>query len=97
MDGNAIAAATFAMGQAVAAYSYFLPNLAEVRKSSADDPNMLGDVYLGQIAAGGVSIGIAGMLAWLTGSPVPAYAAVFIALIIGAIYHYAMSAHERTV
>lgn len=90
-DAGALGASTLSMGQTVVAYQFFLPRLNEVREADADDPTMRGNVILGQVAAGALSVTVGIMLAWLTGSAIPIYTALFIALVIAAIYHYAMN------
>lgn len=90
-DVGALSASTISMGQTVVAYQFFLPRLPEVREAPADDPTMRANVLLGQVAAGAVSISVGAMLAWMTGSPVPVYTALFIAFVIAGIYHYAMN------
>lgn len=90
-DSNAYAAATVSLGQTVVAYTYFLPRLSEVRRADPDDPYMAGDVRLGQIASAALSGGIGALLSWMTQSPVPIYVAAVVAVIIAAVYHYAMN------
>lgn len=83
-------AASVAIGQTVAAYSYFLPRLPEVREASKDDSTMVNNVRLGQVAAGAVSLTVAGLLSWLTRSPIPVITTLFIAAVLAAIYQIAM-------
>jgi hypothetical protein len=85
---NAIAVSGIVVGQTITAYQFFLPPLREVRRGT--DRGMVQDVYMGQLAAGAVSIGVGSMLAVLTDSRTPVYIAVFIALIIAGMYHYAL-------
>lgn len=89
-DINAVGVSSIAIGQTVVAYQFFLPRLSEVRRAEPSDPLMRGDVYLGQVAAGALSISVGGMLAYLTGSQVPLYTSIVIALVIAGTYHYAM-------
>lgn len=93
-DSGSVAAATVAIGQSVAAYSYFLPTLREVRQADRDDPTMRGDVLLGQVASGSVSVSIGVMLAWLTGSQVPVYVSILVAAIIASIYQFALNSNH---
>lgn len=83
--------AAIAIGQTTFAYSFFLPKLSDVRRASDDDDSIRGDVVLGQLAAAAVSISVGAMLSWLTGSAVPTYTTVFIAIVIGFIYQFALS------
>lgn len=89
-DAGVITAATVTIGQTVAAYSYFLPPLREVRQSDSNDPTMRGDVLLGQVAAGSVAMSVGVLLTWLTGSSVPTYTTLFIAVVLSVIYQYAL-------
>lgn len=89
-NGAALAVSSIAIGQTVSAYQFFLPPLREVRQAGPDDQTMCRDVYVGQVAAGAVSIGVGMMLSFLTGSKLPAFISLFIALIIAGIYHYTM-------
>lgn len=88
--GAALAVSSIAIGQTVSAYQFFLPPLREVRQAGDDDTTVRSDVYMGQMAAGSVSIGVGVLLSFLTGSKLPAFVSAFIALIIAGIYHYAM-------
>lgn len=90
-DPSVITAATVAIGQTVAGYSYFLPRISDVRRASTDDTLMRGDVTIGQIGAGAIALSVGVMLAWMTGSPVPVYATLFIAAVIAVVYQYALS------
>lgn len=90
-DPGAMTASTLSIGQTVFAYTAFLPRLSEVRRASEDDPGMRGDVILGQVAAGATSLAIAGTLAYLTGSSLPVWTTIVIAVVIAVIYQYAMT------
>lgn len=90
-DPGTLSAATVAIGQTVVAYSQFLPTLSQVRKTDRSDADMRGDVLLGQIAAGAVSMSVGVMLAWLTGSPAPVYAVLGVAIIIAITYQIALN------
>lgn len=83
--------AALAAGQALSSFTTFLPRLSEVRKADPGDPGMLGDVRLGEVAACAVSIGIGVIASSLSGSPIPMYAAAFIAIILIAVYETALN------
>lgn len=89
-EPGAVSVAAIAIGQTVVAYQFFMPSVSEVRRADAGDPGIRGDVLLGQIGAGGVSLAIGVMLASLSGSHIPVWATVFVAAIIAGVYHYAM-------
>lgn len=90
-DSAALTASSIAIGQTVFAYSYFLPRLSEVRRAEAGDTMMRGDVLLGQLAAGAVSMAVGMLLTWMTGSSLPAMTTLAIAVIIAVIYQYALN------
>lgn len=83
--------AALAAGQSLSTFSTFLPRLSDVRKASRDDTDMVGDVRLGEVAACAVSIGIGVIASSLSGSPIPMYAAAFIAVILIVVYEAALN------
>jgi hypothetical protein len=89
-DPGAMTGASIAIGQTAFFYSSFMPKLSDVRKSPPDS-EARGDVMLGQLAAGGASLLIGGLVTWVTGSQVPIIVTVTLALFIAAIYHYALT------
>lgn len=86
--------ATLAAGQSISAFTAFLPRLTDVRKASPDDPGMVGDVRLGEIAASAIAIGIGVITSSLTGSPVPMYAAAFMIVILVMVYESALRGND---
>lgn len=90
MDGAVLAAATVSLGQSITAYSFFLPPLREVRKAQVSDPAIRGDVHMGQMAAGVVTVAVGAMLAFLVKSQIPLIVAVLIAVVIAAFYEAAL-------
>jgi hypothetical protein len=87
-DSASLGAASIAIGQTVVAYQVFLPRLSEVRR--ADDEYMRSDVLLGQFAAGSVSVMVGFLLTQMSGSRTPLIVSLFLAVLIAAIYQYAM-------
>jgi hypothetical protein len=83
-------AAVVSMGQAVTIYSLFLPPLTEVRRATADDPAMRGDVRMGQFGAAIVVTGIGLILSNLTGSSLPLTVGLIMSLIVAVVYETAM-------
>jgi len=91
---DALGPATIAIGQSVGAFQFFLPRLSDVRKADVDtDPDMAGDVRLGEIAASALTLGIGIMVSSLSGSPYPAYVSVLMCLILICVYESALKAH----
>jgi hypothetical protein len=89
-DAGTAAAASIALGQTIGAYSFFLPPLREVRRAGTTDTAMRGDVRLGQVASAALSLGVAAILANLTGSTLPVAVTVIVALIIAFLYETAL-------
>jgi hypothetical protein len=93
-NGTTVAVSAVVIGQTVTAYQFLLPSLSEVRRAHAGphgNRDIVSDVYMGQAAAGALSIGVGVMLSTLTGTRFPVYTAVFIAAIIGGMYHLALT------
>lgn len=88
--GNDLGAATIALGQSVGAFQFFLPRLSDVRKSTMDDADMVGDVRMGELAAGALCIGIGAMVSSLSGSPYPAMVSVAMTAILVCLYEAAL-------
>lgn len=86
--------ASLAAGQTLSTFTTFLPRLSEVRKAAADDPDMAGDVRLGEVAASAISIGIGVIASSLSGSPIPMYACAFIAVILIVVYESALNGNN---
>lgn len=82
--------ASLAAGQTLSSFTTFLPRLSEVRKAGRDDPDMVGDVRLGEVAASAISIGIGVIASSLSGSPIPMYASAFVAVILICVYESAL-------
>lgn len=92
--GEVLGPATIAIGQSVGAFQFFLPRLSDVRKSDVDsDPDMAGDVRLGEVAASALTLGIGIMVSSLSGSAYPAYVSVLMCLILICVYETALKAH----
>jgi hypothetical protein len=88
---DVIGPSTLAISQTVNAFGTFLPKLSEVRKANvADDPDVAGDVRLGEIAAVTLAIGVGAISSSITGSSQPAVVAVVVALVLVGVYEYAL-------
>jgi hypothetical protein len=87
-----IGPATLAVSQGFSAFQFFLPRLSEVRKANASsDPDIVGDVRLGEVAAFTLTLGVGAIVSSLTGSPVPTFVSLLIALVLICIYEAALS------
>jgi|SRR5215470_10164093 len=86
----ALAGATLSLSQTVSAYAFFLPPITEVRKAGKNDPDMIGDVRMGQVAAGALSIGIGAIMSNLTQSPLPVVISLMVGLILFGLYETAL-------
>lgn len=83
--------ATLAATQGFSAFSTFLPRLSDVRKANASaDPDIVGDVRLGEVAAFATAVGIGAIAASLTRSPIPVYSALFISVVLICVYESAL-------
>lgn len=89
-DPASISAASIAIGQTAYTYAQFLPSLREVRQAGPTDMTMRGDVLLGQVTAGMVSMTVGWLLSWMSGSQLPLLTTLAIAIIIAAAYQYAL-------
>lgn len=86
--------ATLAITQSVGAFQFFLPKLSDVRRADpVHNPDMVGDVRMGEVAASTLCLGIGGMVSSLTGSPYPAIVSALMAGIIICLYETALRAH----
>lgn len=91
---NALGPASLAAGQAMTSFTAFLPRLADVRKARSDDPGMIGDVRLGEIAASAVTLGVGVIASSLSGSNAPMVAAVVVAGILICVYEAALRGED---
>jgi hypothetical protein len=88
-----IGPATLGVTQGITAFTTFLPKLSDVRKANPEtDTDTAADVRLGEIAAVTLTIGIGVITSSLTGSPIPAYTAVFMCLILVCLYESTLRA-----
>ena len=96
------AAATLAMTQAVSAFTFFLPKITDVRKTSREDLDAVADIRVGEAAAFTVTLGIGAICASLSQSAMPIFVTLIIASIIIALYEAVLRAdpgpeHRATV
>lgn len=86
MSADAAAVGTLAMTQAVAAFTFFLPKITDVRKASIADAEAIADIRTGEVAALVVSLGVGAICSSLSGSTMPVAIALVMAVIIIAVY-----------
>lgn len=92
MPSDIIGPASLAVSQGFSAFQFFLPKLSEVRRANVDtNPDIVGDVRLGEVAAFTLTLGVGAIVSSLTGSAVPA----FVALLIGAMLVFVYEAALR--
>lgn len=93
MDAALFGPATLAVSQGVSAFVAFLPKFTDVRKMSPENnPDFAADVRMGELAAGTVTMGVGLIASSLTGSPVPAWTALVVVLILVALYESTLRA-----
>lgn len=89
-NANAYGPASVVLGTAVSSFIQILPPLADVRKASKDDPNVAGDVRLGEVAAATIAIGVGAISSSLLGDPTPVFVAAIMALALICIWETAL-------
>jgi hypothetical protein len=90
-DPNIFGPATLSVTQGITAFSSFLPRLSEVRKASiSSDPDIAGDVRMGEVAATTITLGMGLIASSLTGSTVPVVASVLMSTVLICIYESAL-------
>lgn len=82
--------ASVVLGQTISSFTQLLPPLSEVRKASKDDPNMAGDVRLGEIAAAALAIGVGAIASSVVGDPTPVVISAILALALICIWETAL-------
>lgn len=92
-DPDIFGPATLSVTQGITAFSTFLPKLSEVRKATPENnPDIAGDVRMGEVAAATITLGMGMIASSLTGSPVPAFASLIMTCVLIGIYETALRA-----
>lgn len=87
--------AALAATQGIVAFNIFLPRFTDVRRNNPkDNPDFAGDVRTGEVAAAVVTLGIGLMASYLTNSRMPMVAALFICLVLIALYESVLRANN---
>jgi hypothetical protein len=90
-----LGAATIGMSQGLSAFTTFLPKLSDVRKADYQtNPELVGDVRYGEVAASAITIGIGAIVSSLTGSPIPAFVSVLICVVLIVVYESALKGNR---
>lgn len=86
VDPGVAGAATLGITQGVSAFQFFLPRLSDVRKGSMNDPELVGDVRMGEVAAITLCVGIGAIVSSLTASSVPVLVSIVVSTILVCLY-----------
>lgn len=87
--------ATLSVTQGISAFHSFLPSFSEIRKNNPqDNPEFTADVRMGELAAVTTTVGIGLIAASITGSPLPAYTAILISLVLVTLYESTLRAQR---
>jgi membrane-bound ClpP family serine protease len=78
--------ATLALTQTVAAFTFFMPRLTEVRAASAADPSVLATIHTAEVGGLVVCLGVGAICSSLSKSSAPLIVSGFMALVIIALY-----------
>jgi hypothetical protein len=88
---NILGPATLSVTQGITAFNSFLPKLTDIRKANPiDNPDVAGDVRMGEIAAVAITIGTGLMVSSLSGSSIPTVTAVLMCGVLICIYESAL-------
>ena len=90
MDGLTVGLALTSATQASSAFPQYMPKFSEIRKAEPGD-SIAADVRMGEIAAITITLGVGVIASYLSGSSVPALAALAMCAILVALYEYALS------
>ncbi len=82
-DPNIFGPATLAMSQGIGAFMTFLPKISEIRAAHpSTNPDIAADVRMGEVAASTLTLGVGLVASSLTGSPVPAFVALIVCIVL---------------
>jgi hypothetical protein len=84
---------TLVLGQAIGAFSTFLPKFSEVRAAHpSSNSDVVADVRMGEVAATALTVGVGAIASSLTGSPAPMIVGILTAFILVGLYEAALNA-----
>lgn len=81
-----------AVTSAIGICTSLLPPLTEVRKATLTDRTVVEDVRMTELAAGALAVAVGVTASSLSGTPVPAVAAVIAVILIGLMYESVLRA-----
>lgn len=89
---DVVGPAMLVVSQSFGAFTHFLPPLSEVRKADIKtNPDIAGDVRMGEIAAITLAIGTGAILSSLTKSAVPSVVGFLVVVLLVCLYEAALS------
>lgn len=91
VDPAILGIAMTTVSQGANAFQQYVPKLADIRKSNGD-PEIIGDVRMGEVAAVALTMGVGVIASSLTGSPTPAVVAAIICISLVILYESALRA-----
>lgn len=95
MASEIVGPASLVVSQSFSAFTHFLPPLSEVRKANPEaNPDIVGDVRMGEIAAMTMAVGVGAILSSLTGSVVPSAVAFIMTLVLICLYEAALNGNR---
>lgn len=84
--------ASLCVTQGIQAFVTFLPRFTDIRRANpTDNPDVVDDVRMGEIAAVTLSLGVGIVASSLTGSPIPAIASVVTCLVLVVLYEASLA------
>jgi hypothetical protein len=89
-DANMVGPASISLGQTIGSFTSMLPRFTDIRHADPGDTEIITDVRLGEVAASTIAIGTGVIISSLTGSPVPAFVALLMAVVLICIYETAL-------
>lgn len=92
MNVDTVGPASLALSQTVMAFQSFLPSFADVRKADPiTNPDVVGDVRMGEIAAMSLAMGVGVIMSGLTQSPIPIVVTAVVAIVLLCLYETALN------
>lgn len=85
-NSNVSGATLLSVTSAISVFTSLLPNFADVRKASPNDPDMVNDVRLGELAASTLVVAIGLIGSSVTGSPAPTLVSIIAAVALVGMY-----------